>query len=97
MLTDPRPSFKTACQRHAVTVEHLLQDLSEHHIFGVTPAIARRVYEQGEGKAEVIDVLLQSLTRLAGTPYTRKNVGGLSFLTNTEIEAEGHHVHSGHR
>ncbi|HLZ58431.1 MAG TPA: hypothetical protein VKR06_15950 [Ktedonosporobacter sp.] len=96
MLNDTRPSFKEACQRHAVTVEHLLKDLSEHHIFGVTPAIVRRVYEQGEGKAEVIDVLLQSLTRLAGTPYTRKNVGGLSFLTNVEIEAEDHHMYSGY-
>ncbi|HLZ55486.1 MAG TPA: hypothetical protein VKR06_00950 [Ktedonosporobacter sp.] len=95
MLTDPRPTFKEACQRHAVTIEHLVNDLNEHHILVVTPAIATLVYEQGRGRAEVIDCLLAALSRLAGRIYTRKDIGGFSFLTDAEMEAGQSYVRTG--
>lgn len=95
MMNDPRPSFKDACQRHAVTVRDLVKDLNEHRILGVTPAVVTLVYEQGRGKAQVIGVLLQALSRLAGTTYTRKNVGGFYFLTDAESEVEEKRVHPG--
>jgi hypothetical protein len=67
-----KPTFQQVRKQHDITLNMLIEDSQ------IDPDAVLLIDTWGIGEAGIIDTLLESLSRLSGTPYRRNllNVGG---------------------
>jgi hypothetical protein len=76
-----KPTFQQVRKQHDITLNMLIEDSQ------IDPDAILLVDTWGIGEAGIIDTLLESLSRLSGTPYRRNllNVGGFSFSVQSHM------------
>jgi hypothetical protein len=85
-----KPTFQQVRKQHDITLNMLIEDAQ------VDPSAVLLLDTWGIGEAGIIDMLLESLSRLSGRVYRRDllNVGGFTFTVHpsyTRIADEAAH------
>jgi hypothetical protein len=70
-----KPTFQQVRKQHEITLNMLIEDAQ------IDPSAVLLLDTWNIGEAGIIDTLLESLSRLSGTPYRRDrlNIGGFTF------------------
>jgi|SRR6266487_1509439 len=73
-----RPTFQQVRKQHNITLNMLIEDAH------IDPDAVLLLDTWGIGEASIIDTLLESLSRLAGTVYRRDllHIGGFTFAVH---------------
>ncbi len=81
------PTFQEVRRQNQITLNMLIEDTQ------LPPDEVLRVDGRGIGTAEAINMLLESLSRMVGQSYTRRNVGGFHIIFSgeeTDEEVDSH-------
>ncbi len=77
---DPRPSWKALLAQHGLTVEQVARKVQSLSTLCYQEAL--EMAREARGTPERIDIALLALSRLAKVAYSRRNVGGFTFIAS---------------
>ena len=80
---DLGPLFKDVRRSYDVSLESVIDDLVEHGVMDQTDITydAIQLFDQlNIGREEVVEVMIESLSRLTGRPSTRHEIGFMAVL-----------------